>query len=228
MVFDEMICEFFMRFNSDVDICPLNGRTVIPIYIALYLDVGKKRFLLNKSEAKKIRLLSNLIAKTFPYWLVLQAKQKRNNRKGKEKGREERSNLVVQDNHLQDDEKQDSIMEDVQPMVEKPDILDDVSDESDSVDGVPEVLQPDSDERDASPVNWDTDTSEVHPPMEVGSSGISSLSSVQNGVAERKSHSVMDDSSSTCSTDSVPSVVMVGPCKGNSIPNYKHQKSPSR
>ncbi|KAM3755979.1 hypothetical protein ACB098_02G078100 [Castanea mollissima] len=159
------------------------------------------------------------------------AKQKRNNRKGKEKGREERSNLVVQDNHLQEDpndEKQDSIMEDVRPMVEKPEILDDVSDESDSVDGVPEVLQPDSDDRDASPVNWDTDTSEVHPPMEVGSSGISSLSSAQNGVAERKSHSVMDDSSSTCSTDSVPSVVMVGPYKGNSFPNYKHQKSPSR
>ncbi len=138
---------------------------------------------------------------------------------------------MVQDKHQQEnpyDEKEDSIMEEVRPMVEKPDLLEDVSDASDSVDGVPEVLRSDLEDRDASPVNWDTDTSEVHPPMEVSSSGISSLSSVQNGVAERKSHSVMDDSSSTCSTDSVPSVVMVGPYKGNSFPNHKHQKSPSR
>ncbi|GMY27225.1 TNF receptor-associated factor homolog 1b isoform X1 [Fagus crenata] len=159
------------------------------------------------------------------------SKQKRNNRKGKEKGREERPSVVAQDKHQQEnpyDEKEDSIMEEVGPMVEKPDLLEDVSDASDSVDGVPEVLRPDLEDRDASPVNWDTDTSEVHPPMEVSSSGISSLSSVQNGVAERKSHSVMDDSSSTCSTDSVPSVVMVGPYKGNSFPNHKHQKSPSR
>lgn len=159
------------------------------------------------------------------------SKQKRNNRKGKEKGREERPSVVVQDKHQQEnpyDEKEDSIMEEVRPMVEKPDLLEDVSDASDSVDGVPEVLRSDLEDRDASPVNWDTDTSEVHPPMEVSSSGISSLSSVQNGVAERKSHSVMDDSSSTCSTDSVPSVVMVGPYKGNSFPNHKHQKSPSR
>lgn len=29
----------------------------------------------------------------------------------------------------------------------------------------------------------------------------------------------MDDSSSTCSTDSLPSLVVIGSCKGNSIPN---------
>jgi len=159
------------------------------------------------------------------------AKQKRNNRRGKEKGREERPGMVVQDNHQQEnlnDEKQDSIMEEVSPVVEKLDMLEDVSDVSDSVDGVPEVLQPDSEDRDAGPVNWDTDTFEVHPSMEATSSGISSLSIQQNGVSERKSPSVMDDSSSTCSTDSVPSVVTNGPYKGNSFPNYINQKSPGR
>ncbi|KAA8548767.1 hypothetical protein F0562_000451 [Nyssa sinensis] len=38
----------------------------------------------------------------------------------------------------------------------------------------------------------------------------------------------MDDSSSTCSTDSVPSVVMNVPYKGNSIPKQKSQKSPNK
>ncbi|KAK9265869.1 hypothetical protein L1049_027319 [Liquidambar formosana] len=112
--------------------------------------------------------------------------------------------------------------EEVQPMLEKPDTLEDDSD--DSVDGVAEVPQPDSEDRDAGPVNWDTDTSEVHPPTETSSSGISGLSSVQNGIVERKSPSVMDDSSSTCSTDSVPSVLMNGPYKGNSFPQGKNQR----
>ena len=113
-------------------------------------------------------------------------------------------------------------------MVEKEDIVEDVTDVSDSADGVAEVPQPDSEDRDANPVNWDTDTSEIHPPTEPSSSGISGLSSVQNGVSEKKSPSLMDDSSSTCSTDSVPSVVMNGPYKGNSFSNYKTQKSPGR
>ncbi|KAF7837520.1 TNF receptor-associated factor-like protein 1b-like isoform X1 [Senna tora] len=137
-----------------------------------------------------------------------QTKQKRNNRKGKDKGREERAI--------------------VQTIAEKPDILEDVSDVSDSVDGVAEVLQPDSEDRDTSLVNWDTDASEVHPPTEASSNGIGGLSSVQNGMAERRGTSMMDDSSSTCSTDSLPSVIMNGPYKGNSFSNHRVQKSPSR
>ncbi|GMP56122.1 hypothetical protein CsSME_00020710 [Camellia sinensis var. sinensis] len=117
---------------------------------------------------------------------MLQGKQKRNNRKGKDKGRDG-----------------------------KPDCL-------------PETLQPDSEDRDTSPVNWDTDTSEVHPPTKAASSsGVSGLSAVQNGAMERYGPSIVDDSSSTCSTDSVPSVVMNGPYKGNFL-NQKNQKSPSR
>lgn len=172
-----------------------------------------------------------LIIDTFSLFLMLQKKQKRNNRRGKEKGREERPSLVVQDKHELEnlnDEKKDIIMEEVSPMIEKLDMLEDLSDVSDSVDGVPEVLQPDSEDQDTGPVNWDTDTFEVHPLMEATSSGISSISIQQNGVSERKSPSLMDDSSSTCSTDSVPSVVMNGPYKGNSFPNYISQKSPGR
>lgn len=127
------------------------------------------------------------------------------------------------------DEKKDSNMdEEIQTLDEKLDVLEVVSDVSDSVDGVGEVLQPDSEDRDVSPVNWDTDASEVHPPTEASNNGITGLSSVQNGMTEKRSSSVMDDSSSTCSTDSLPSVVINGSSKGNSLSSYKVQKSPSR
>ncbi|KAG4981704.1 hypothetical protein JHK87_026453 [Glycine soja] len=159
-----------------------------------------------------------------------QAKQKRNNRKGKDKGREERPIVAVYDKqqHNPADEKKDSNMEEVQALDEKLDALEVVSDVSDSVDGVGEALQLDSEDRDVSLVNWDTDASEVHPPTEASSNGIGSLSSVQNGMAEKRSSSAMDDSSSTCSTDSLPSMVMNDHYKGNSFLNYKVQKSPNR
>lgn len=157
---------------------------------------------------------------------VTQGKQKRN-KKGKEKGREERPGIAVQDKHQQEnliDERKNSSREEVQPVLEKSDTPEDVSDISDSVDGIAEA-QLDSEDRDASPLNWDTDTSEVQPSVEASSSG---LSSGQNGISDKKSLSFMDDSSSTCSTDSVPSVVMNVPHKGNSYPYTKNQKSPSR
>ncbi|XP_044498679.1 TNF receptor-associated factor homolog 1b-like [Mangifera indica] len=150
-----------------------------------------------------------------------QAKQKRNNRKGKEKKREERPSAGNLDKHEGEnlsEEKKESISEDAQPVLEKPDMLEDISDVSDSVDGVAEVLQPDSEDR-------DTDASEVTPATEASSSGICSLSSVPNGMVEKRI--LMDDSSSTCSTDSVPSVVMNGPYRGNTL-NYQNQKSPCR
>lgn len=159
-----------------------------------------------------------------------QGKQKRNNRKSKDKGKEERMSGAVQDRLLAEnpiDEKSDNISEGVQPVLEKPDRLEDVSDVSDSVDGAAETIQLDSEDRDASPVNWDTDASEVHPPTEASSSVISGLLSVPNGVADKKSPSQMDDSSSTCSTDSVPSVILNGPYKG-SFSSYQNKKSPGR
>ncbi|KAK1418844.1 hypothetical protein QVD17_27991 [Tagetes erecta] len=150
-----------------------------------------------------------------------QSKQKRNNRKPKDKGRDEKAVIVIE----KISQKQSPI-EDYADLSKKPDPLEDVSDVSDSVDCVPEaLLQPDSDDRDSSPVNWDTDTSEPHhPPMEACSIGVINE---QNGG--RKSPSVMDDSSSTCSSDSVPSVVISGPhYRGNSHQNQKTQSSPSR
>ncbi|KAK7391636.1 hypothetical protein VNO78_20053 [Psophocarpus tetragonolobus] len=159
-----------------------------------------------------------------------QAKQKRNNRKGKDKGREERITVAVPDKNQDNavDEKNDFNIEEGQAVSGKPDAMEDVSDVSDSVDGVAETLQLDSEDRDASPVNWDTDASEVHPPTEARNNGIGGVSIIQNGTSEKRSSSVIDDSSSTCSTDSLPSIAMNDPHKGNSFSNYKVQKLPTR
>ncbi|KAL0367057.1 UNVERIFIED_CONTAM: TNF receptor-associated factor1b [Sesamum radiatum] len=157
-----------------------------------------------------------------------QGKQKRNNRKGKDKGRDDKSSSIMLDKIEQDSpttERKD-VTADLEMVVEKSDAVEDVSDASDSVDCVPEILLPDSEDRDVSPVNWETDTSEVHPPTEASSSEVSGLSGiVQNGI-EGRSPSAVDDSSSTCSSDSVPSIISV-PHKGNSRYN-KNQNSPSR
>ncbi|BAT94708.1 hypothetical protein LR48_Vigan09g111400 [Vigna angularis] len=159
-----------------------------------------------------------------------QARQKRSNRKGKDKGREESSTVSVPEKNQDNasDDKNDSNIEEAVAVSETADAVEDVSDVSDSVDGVAETLQPDSEDRDAGPVNWDTDASEVHPPSEDRNNGIGGASTIQNGISEKRSSSVIDDSSSTCSTDSLPSVVMNDPHKGNSFSNYKVQKSPSR
>jgi len=114
-----------------------------------------------------------------------------------------------------------------QTMPEKDDALEDASDVSDSVECAVDVLQLDSEDRDVSPVNWDTDTSEIHLPAEASSNDISSLSAVQNG-RDKRSSAVMDDSSSTCSTDSAPSVVTNGSYRSNFFANHKSRKSPIR
>ncbi|KHG13532.1 hypothetical protein F383_04482 [Gossypium arboreum] len=160
-----------------------------------------------------------------------QAKQKRNNRKSKDKGREEKAIVAIQEKHQEgqpEDGKEASMMVDQQPVCEKGDVLGDVSDVSDSVDGAIEVFLRDSVDKEASPVNCDTDTLEIHPPIESSSSGISGLSCVQNGVADKKSPSILEDSSSMCLTDSLSSAVMNGPYKGKSFSNNHNKKSPSR
>ncbi|MBA0681493.1 hypothetical protein Goari_023293 [Gossypium aridum] len=159
-----------------------------------------------------------------------QAKQKRNNRKSKDKGREEKAIVAIQEKHQEgqpEDGKEVSMMVQQQPVCEKADVLGDVSDVSDSVDGAIEVFPRDSVDKEASPVNCDTDTLEIHPPIESSSSGITGLSCVQNGVADKKSPSIMEDSSSMCLTDSLSSAVM-SPYKGNSFSNNHNKKSPSR
>ncbi|XP_073116049.1 TNF receptor-associated factor homolog 1b isoform X1 [Elaeis guineensis] len=154
-----------------------------------------------------------------------QGKQKRNNRKGKDRGRDEKSDVVMWEKVQQQSPSDERGLDDfpskqMDSLIEKIDTLEDASDVSENGDFVADVLQPDLDDRDNSTVNWDTDTSEIQPPR--GTS-----SEIQNGQIEKRNPSVMDDSSSTCSTDSVPSVVMNGPYRGNTLLN-KSQTSPSR
>lgn len=175
-------------------------------------------------------LIFLLLADIF-FFFSLQAKQKRSNRKVKDKGREERINMAVHEKNQEDNainEKKDSIMEEAQTLSEKPDAMEYISDVSDSLDGVAETPQPDSEDRDASPVNWDTDASEVHPPTETSNNSVGGVSSIQNEMSDKRSSSVIDDSSSTCSSDSLSSVVLNEPYKENSFSNCKVQKSPSR
>ncbi|KAK4361561.1 hypothetical protein RND71_020513 [Anisodus tanguticus] len=158
-----------------------------------------------------------------------QGKQKKNNRKTKDKGRDEKISIIEQEKTERDGcivDGNDYETEEPEAALEKPDMLEDISDVSDSVDCVPEVNHPDFEDRGVSPVNWDTDTSEMHPSTETSCSGLNGLSAAQNGISGR-SLSVMDDSSSPCSTDSAPSVAMNGPYRGTSA-NHKNQKSPSR
>lgn len=155
-----------------------------------------------------------------------QGKHKRNSRKGKDKGKDEKPGVVVEDEPEQNinDGRNQFLLEEP---VGDPDPVEDVSDISDSIDCVPELLHPDFEDRDSSPVNWDTDTSEANPSTEASSSRIAGILAVQNG--ERKSSAIMDDSSSTCSTDSLPSVTPVnGKYKVNSFQKQKIQNSPSR
>lgn len=157
-----------------------------------------------------------------------QIKQKRNNRKGKDKVKDEKPVVPVQVRQLPVNvAAEGKNLAESQTMLEKDDALADASDVSDSVECALDVLQLDSEDRDSSPVNWDTDTSEIHPPAEACGSDISSLSAVQNG-GYRRGSAVMDDSSSTCSTDSAPSVVANGSYRSNSFANHKSRKSPIR
>lgn len=164
---------------------------------------------------------------TVTYCVKIQGKQKKNNRKAKDKVKDDKTSCNVQDKIEQDSTTAEGKETAAEPEVvlEKPETVEDASDASDSIDCIPEILLPDSDDRDASPVNWDTDTSEVHPPVEASGSVSSGLSGVHNGT-EGRSLSAVDDSSSTCSSDSVPSIRSV-PQKGNSRYD-KNKKSPSR
>ncbi|AAB70446.1 F19P19.26 [Arabidopsis thaliana] len=165
-----------------------------------------------------------------------QAKQKRNKNKGKDKRKEEKVSFAThakdleenQNQNQNDEEEKDSVTEKAQSSAEKPDTLGDVSDISDSVDGSADILQPDLEDRDSSSVLWDTDALEIHPPSSEGSSRGRGISiSTPNGITEGKSHSTMDDSSSTCSNDSIRSGVTNGSYQGNSL-NFRNQKSPNK
>ncbi|KAG0481986.1 hypothetical protein HPP92_010070 [Vanilla planifolia] len=155
-----------------------------------------------------------------------QAKQKRNNRRSKEKQRDLKAVLVSNEKEQEEHTlgevssldlsgKQEHVMNG------RVDSAEDASDVSNIGDDVTESLDPDLQDRDATPLNWDTDTSEVHPSLEATASELSI------DQPEKTSHA-MDDTSSTCSTDSVPSVISNGSYKVNSVVVKKCQTFPNR
>ncbi|KAL6548326.1 hypothetical protein OROGR_008747 [Orobanche gracilis] len=175
-----------------------------------------------KKSKKKQGVLANTCNKEILNLCFLGRKMigKQKRRKGKDKGRNDKHSSIAQVKIEQDIhavERTDfAQVAENEIIFEISDTLEDVSDVSDSVERVHEILLPDSE---------DTDTSEV-PPMEASSSGTCGVLSVQNGTKGRSS-SAMDDSSSTCSSDSVPFVKINGSHRGN--PRYKeNRKSPSR
>ncbi|KAL3334704.1 hypothetical protein AABB24_031099 [Solanum stoloniferum] len=154
-------------------------------------------------------------------------KQKRNTRKAKDKERDEKPDVMVHDKTEVDGpigEGNEYTAEVPGQVLGKSDVLEEVSDISDSIDS---IIHPDSEDRNASPVNWDTDSSEVHPSVEAGCSRLIGLSASQNVIVGRRSPSMMDDSSSTCSTDSIVSVVTNGTHRGFPL-IQENQKLPSR
>ncbi|EPS62915.1 hypothetical protein M569_11872, partial [Genlisea aurea] len=195
------------------------GRRTIEIFILAHIF---SKIEVAYQEAVALKKQEELIREEEAAWLVenehklrrgsldkekkskkKQQKQKRNNRKGKEKGRDEKICSIIQaemdqDSFIDDKTKDSFTAPGEDAARKKSSAAEDVSDVSDSA---PERPPPDSEYRDASPVNWDTDTSEAQPLTEASSSGISGLSSLRNG----KSSSVLDDTASTSSSDSVPS-----------------------
>ncbi|KAL8142782.1 hypothetical protein V2J09_015814 [Rumex salicifolius] len=155
-----------------------------------------------------------------------QSKQKRNNRKAKDKLKDEKLDLMSEDKHIHEipAEVKYSLGE---PILDRDETLEDVSDVSDSVEYSADALQPDSEDRDSSPVNWDTEMSELLPP-EASSSAVGNDMSSLHLEGDMRSSSVMDDSSSTSSTDSAPSLVTNLSYKGNSSIKNKSKNSPTR
>lgn len=142
-----------------------------------------------------------------------QAKQKKNKNRGKDKKKEEKVSTETQERFIEKDE---CVRARAESSAEKPDTLEDVSDVSDSVDS--------SADRESSPVHWEVDTSEIHPtPSRDTTREIGSSISIPNGVADRKCISTVDDSSSTCSNESIRSGVANGSYKGNAL-NCRSQK----
>jgi len=96
------------------------------------------------------------------------------------------------------------------------------SDTSDTGDDVAETIQPDLEDGNCRLVNWDTNALEIHPTNEASNFVI------QNGQTGKRTTSAVDDSSSTCSTDSISSLVINGSYKGNPMQNSRSQTPPIR
>lgn len=153
---------------------------------------------------------------------LLQAKQKRNSRKVKDRTKDEKSDMLVQDKNQKQRPCDENLLEELsskQGLGVRPG---NTSDTSNTEDDVAEIVQPDLDDGDCSPLNWDADALEVH-------SSVQPCNFVmQNGQSEKRTTSVVDDSSSTCSSDSILSVVPNGSHRGNYRQNSRSQTPPNR
>lgn len=146
-----------------------------------------------------------------------QAKQRRNSRKVKDRAKDEKPDITIHDKHREQSPSDESIVEEYS-LKQEVGAPGNASDTSDTVDDVAETIQPDLD-KDCNLANWDTDASELAPTPEFV---------IRNGQTERRAPSVVDDSSSTCSTDSIPSIVMNGSYKGISFQKSRSQTLPKR
>uniref|UniRef100_A0A0A8YCR9 TRAF-like superfamily protein n=1 Tax=Arundo donax TaxID=35708 RepID=A0A0A8YCR9_ARUDO len=145
-----------------------------------------------------------------------QAKQKKNSRKSN-KGKNSKSDMIdkeiLMDSSPSDDRMLDDFSRQAEEMSSNADNPEEVSDISDNRDDNSEALRVDIEDRESSPVNWETDASETR--ATVLDSG-----EVQNEQAGKRT-SFVDDSSSTCSSDSVPSVILNGSYTGGAWTNVR-------
>uniref|UniRef100_A0ACD5XRA2 Uncharacterized protein n=1 Tax=Avena sativa TaxID=4498 RepID=A0ACD5XRA2_AVESA len=130
-----------------------------------------------------------------------QAKQKKNSRKNN-KGKNERVDMkdIGIESCPSDDRIPDDFSSQTEEVTSNADNPDEASDVSDDRDDNSEVLHGDFEDRESSPVNWETDASETQ------GTTVPEGGDVQNEQAGKRT-SFVDDSSSTCSSDSVPSVM---------------------
>uniref|UniRef100_A0A0E0RJK3 MATH domain-containing protein n=1 Tax=Oryza rufipogon TaxID=4529 RepID=A0A0E0RJK3_ORYRU len=131
-----------------------------------------------------------------------QAKQKKNSRKNN-KGKNEKvdiKEIVIESSSPPDDRILDDLSSQAEEITSNADNPEEVSDISDNRDDSSELLHNDLEDSESSPVNWETDASETQATVPEGGE-------MQNEHAGKRT-SFLDDSSSTCSSDSVPSVIL--------------------
>uniref|UniRef100_A0A0E0JBZ3 MATH domain-containing protein n=1 Tax=Oryza nivara TaxID=4536 RepID=A0A0E0JBZ3_ORYNI len=131
-----------------------------------------------------------------------QAKQKKNSRKNN-KGKNEKvdiKEIVIESSSPPDDRILDDLSSQAEEITSNADNPEEVSDISDNRDDSSELLHNDLEDSESSPVNWETDASETQATVPEGGE-------MQNEHAGKRTY-FLDDSSSTCSSDSVPSVIL--------------------
>lgn len=140
-----------------------------------------------------------------------QAKQRRNNRKENEKVVEEKHISVVQDPRQRDDSTSSTTTRTCLlkgPSNTTVDLGDEDDDLSvlDTNDNIVGTLGPAVEDGDADHALWEREGSETNQVMEASFSGSLCVNSAQDGRSDRKHQALLDDSSSTCSSDSIPSL----------------------